>query len=85
LRALAQTLEREDGLAFGPRSQTSPGGQRLRGCAAVGREFGRLKHDYGLAPLRVRSLERVQLHADLTMLGRLGQAFIRVRAVSLAA
>jgi transposase len=56
-----------------------------RGRAAVEREFGRLKHDYGLAPLRVRSLERVRLHADLTMLGWLGQALIRVRAVSLAA
>lgn len=40
-----------------------------RGRAAVEREFGRLKHDYGLAPLRVRGLERVALHADLTLLG----------------
>ena len=50
-----------------------------RGRAAVEREFGRLKHDYGLAPLRVRGLERVQLHADLTMLGRLGLALSRAR------
>lgn len=56
-----------------------------RGRAAVEREFGRLKHDYGLAPLRVRGLERVQLHADLTMLARLGQALLRARAVPLAA
>jgi hypothetical protein len=35
-----------------------------RGRAAVEREFGHLKHDYGLAPLRVRGLARVQLHAD---------------------
>jgi hypothetical protein len=56
-----------------------------RGRAAVERELGRLKHDYGLAPLRVRSLARVQLHADLTMLGRLGQALSRARAVPLAA
>jgi hypothetical protein len=28
-----------------------------RGRAAVEREFGRLKHDYGLAPLRVQGLE----------------------------
>jgi hypothetical protein len=52
---------------------------------AVEREFGRLKHDYGLAPLRVRGLERVRLHADLTMLARLAQALSRARAVPLAA
>jgi hypothetical protein len=34
---------------------------------AVEREFGRLKHDYGLAPLRVRGLERVALHPSTTM------------------
>ena len=56
-----------------------------RGRAAVEREFGRLKHDYGLAPLRVRGLAKVQLHADLTMLARLGQALSRARAVPLAA
>jgi Transposase DDE domain len=50
-----------------------------RGRAAVEREFGRLKHDYGLAPLRVRGIERVALHADLTMLGRLGLALSRAR------
>jgi len=33
--------------------------------AAVEREFGRLKHDYGLLPLRVRGVERVELHTDL--------------------
>lgn len=56
-----------------------------RGRAAVEREFGRLKHEYGLAPLRVRSLERVALHADLVMLARLSQALARARAVPLAA
>jgi len=56
-----------------------------RGRAAVEREFGRLKNDYGLAPLRVRGLERVQLHADLTMLARLSQALRRSREVALAA
>jgi hypothetical protein len=55
--------------------------------AAVEREFGRLKHEAGLAPLRVRGLERVALHVDLTMLARLAQALSRVReqAVPLAA
>jgi transposase len=56
-----------------------------RGRAAVEREFGRLKNDYGLAPLRVRGLERAALHADVTMLARLGQALSRARAVPLAA
>jgi hypothetical protein len=36
--------------------------------SAVEREFGRLKHEFGLAHLRVRGLARVRLHADLTML-----------------
>jgi hypothetical protein len=56
-----------------------------RGRAAVERAFGDLKNHYGLAPLRVRGLERVALHADLVMLGRLGQALSRARALPLAA
>jgi hypothetical protein len=44
-----------------------------------------LKHDYALALLRVRGLERVQLHADLTMLAWLSQALARARVVPLAA
>ena len=38
---------------------------------------------YGLAFLRVRGSERVRLHADLVMLGRLAQALSRARAVRL--
>jgi hypothetical protein len=56
-----------------------------RGRSAVEREFGRLKHEYGLGPLRVRGIARVQLHADLTMLARLSQALSRVRAIPVAA
>lgn len=52
---------------------------------AVEREFGRLKTEWALLPLRVRGIERVQLHADLTMLARLAQALSRARAVPLAA
>jgi transposase len=48
--------------------------------AAVEREFGRLKHEWGLGPLRVRGLDRVRLHADLTILTRLGCALARARA-----
>jgi len=50
-----------------------------RGRYAVEREFGRLKHEYALAPLRVRGIERVALHADLTMLARLGLTLARAR------
>ena len=56
-----------------------------RGRAAVERAFGDLKNNYRLAPLRVRGSERVALHADLTMLARLGQSLARARSVLLAA
>jgi transposase len=53
--------------------------------AAVEREFGRLKNEWALAPLRVRGVERVRLHADLTILAKLTCALARARAVPLAA
>ena len=56
-----------------------------RGRSAVEREFGRLKNEYGLTPLRTRGLDRVRLHADHVMLARLGQALSRARAMQLAA
>lgn len=56
-----------------------------KGRAAVEREFGRLKHEYGLAPLRPRGIARVRIPVDLTMLARLGQALTRVRSLALAA
>jgi transposase len=56
-----------------------------RGRSAVEREFGRLKHDYALAPLRVRGLERVQFHADLTLLARLALALARTRCATATA
>ncbi len=45
---------------------------------AVEREFGRLKHEWALLPLRVRGIERVRLHADLTILAKLATALSRV-------
>src|SRR6266498_5998040 len=51
----------------------------------IERENGRLKHEWALLPLRVRRLERVQLHADLTILARLTVALAKARAVPLAA
>jgi hypothetical protein len=47
--------------------------------ASVEREFGRLKHEWGFAPLRVRGIDRVRLHADLTILAKLACALLRVR------
>jgi transposase len=53
-----------------------------KGRAAVEREFGRLKHEWALSPLRVRGLDRVALHADLTILAKLACALARTRAVA---
>jgi hypothetical protein len=51
---------------------------------AVEREFGRLKHEWAPGPLPVRGLDRVRLHADLTILAKLACALSRARAVPLA-
>ena len=59
--------------------------QLYAGRSAVEREFGRLKNDYGLGPLRVRGAERVSLHADLTIIARLALALNRSQEVALAA
>jgi hypothetical protein len=53
---------------------------RKRG--SVEREFGRLKNEWGLKPLRVRGIERVRLHANLTILTKLACALARVRAAT---
>jgi hypothetical protein len=53
--------------------------------AAVEREFGRLKHERALLPLRVRGKDRVALHADLPILAKPSCALARARAVPLAA
>jgi hypothetical protein len=78
----------EGATRFNPRIQrhTEQFRDLYAGRAAVEREYGRLKHDYGLAPLRVRGIERAALHADLVMLARLAQALSREReTVALAA
>jgi hypothetical protein len=46
---------------------------------AAERESGRLKHEWGMLPLRVRRLERVRLHMDLTMLATLTSALLAAR------
>jgi hypothetical protein len=50
-----------------------------RGRGAIEREFGRLKNELGLTPLRARGLPRVALHTDLCIFGRLCQALLRAR------
>ena len=61
--------------------ETKRWGDLYRGRGSVERAFGRLKHEHGLAPLRVRGRERVALHADLCILATLAQALARARAV----
>jgi hypothetical protein len=65
--------------------ETKRWGDLYRGRGAVEREFGRLKHEWGLGPIRVRGIEKVQLHADLCILARLACALARARAAPLAA
>jgi hypothetical protein len=64
--------------------ETPPWSKLYKGRAAVERESGRLKNDWALSPLRVRGLDRVRLHADLT-LGARGNAPHPTRGVTLAA
>jgi len=52
--------------------------------ASVERAFGRLKHEWGLAPLRMRRIERVRLHADLTILAQLTCRLNKERALASA-
>jgi transposase len=52
---------------------------------AVEREFGRLKNEWGLTPLRMRRLPRVTLHVNLTILAQLADALTRAETGRLAA
>jgi transposase len=52
---------------------------------AVEREFGRLKHEWALAPLRARGIDRVRLHADLTILAKQSCAHAKTRTCVVAA
>jgi hypothetical protein len=56
-----------------------------RGRTSVEREFGRIKDDGGLLPLRVRRIGRVALHTDVTILVVLGSALVQARALPAAA
>jgi hypothetical protein len=50
-----------------------------KGRTSVEREFGRLKHEWGMLPLRIRGIEKVKLHVDLTILTKLGCALVAAR------
>jgi hypothetical protein len=68
--------------------RTSPRWKKLyRQRGSVERENGWLKHEWALLPLRLRRIElrlrrieRVRLHADLTVLARLACALANARA-----
>lgn len=60
---------------FALRAATHEWRNLYRRRSAAEREFGRLKHEFGLAHLRVRSLAKVRLHADLCILSRLALAY----------
>jgi hypothetical protein len=47
--------------------------------ALIEKEFAHLKREHALAMLRVRGLERVQLHVDLTLMARLALALDRAQ------
>jgi len=61
-----------------PRS-TKRWGRLYKERVAVEREFGVLKHEWAMLPLRVRRLPRVRLHVDLTVLARLATALDKAR------
>jgi hypothetical protein len=65
--------------------ETERSAKLYRSRGAIEREFGRLKHEWALLPLRVRGLDRVRLHADLTILAKLACALSKARALPLAA
>jgi hypothetical protein len=46
---------------------------------SVEREFGRLKNEWAMLPLRVRRIYRVRLHVDLTILAQLAFAPLKTR------
>jgi len=52
--------------------------------SAVEREVGRLKHDFGLLPLRVRGIHRVRVHVTLAVIARLASALDSMRATRLS-
>jgi hypothetical protein len=84
-RGLANPLDLTASGASHPRSVRAATPRAARLAPSREREFGRLKNEWALLLLRVRGIERVQLHADLTILAKLACALARARSVRLAA
>jgi hypothetical protein len=73
---------------FSPRAIDGTTGRTLlvvENSEQVEREFGRLRNEWALLLLRVRGLDLVPLHANLTVLTKLGCALAGARSVPLAA
>ena len=51
---------------------------------AVEREFGHLKHEWAMLPLRVRRIDRVRMHANLSILTRLAVRLDKERGARVA-
>jgi transposase, IS5 family len=49
----------------------------------IEREFSNLKNNWSLTPLRVRGIDQLRLHADLTVLARLASLLVAAREGSL--
>jgi hypothetical protein len=60
-------------------------GEELDAIAGAGRRYRVATKSAGGPVIRVRGIDRVALHADLTMLARLSQALARARVVPLTA
>jgi hypothetical protein len=73
---VARTAERESETDAWRRYQLPPDSSARPPLVGDTAELSR-----GLAFLRVRGIERVRLHADLTMLGRLALALPKARAI----
>jgi hypothetical protein len=77
--------DRRPALVLREAAAYAAGEQLALGRGAVEREFGRLENDWALSPLRVRGLDRVRLHADLTILAKLACTLTQTQDVALAA
>jgi len=62
-----------------------PQGKKLyRRRVSAERAFGRLKNEWAFGPLRVRGIDRVKLHADLTIVACLASALAKQRRIDTA-
>jgi hypothetical protein len=79
VRRIGREARREQVAVPGRRVRPGVAVDQGRPAAPAERGFGRLKTDWGLTPLRVRRIQRVRLHADLTILAQLASALAATR------